>query len=137
MRSSTSSDVPDTAPRRGPGFGDHGQAAVEFTLAVPVVIVLVLGIVQVLVLGLRQAAIEDLARDAARAASVAADPAAAARAHVDRRVGTQPPDVGVSTSADTVTVTITYPDDTSVPVIGAMIGTIELTATSTMPREPP
>ena len=115
---------------------DEGQAAVEFALAIPIVVVLVLGVVQVLVVGSRQLALEHLARTGARAASVAADPSAAARAEIES-VSEQQVSVEVDVSAQTVTVVVRYTDPTSVPVIGHAIGPVELTASVTMAREPP
>ena len=116
---------------------DRGQAAVELAIATPVVIVLVLGIVQVVVVAGRYAAIDHLARNGARAASVAADPHAAATAHIRRSTELEPLDISVRTGPGTVTVTVGYTDPTSVPVIGAAIGAIRLEASATMPREPP
>jgi len=115
---------------------DQGQAAVEFALAIPIVVVLVLGVVQVLVVGSRQIALEQLARTGARAASVAADPSAAARAEI----GSTSQDsvtVEVTVSARMVTVVVRYTDPTSVPMIGYAIGPVELAASVTMAREPP
>lgn len=127
MRSSTRSD------RRL----DGGQAAVEFAIALPVVVVLVLGVIQVVVVGSRQAAVERLARVGARAAAVAADPHAAASHSVDAATTLEPIVVSVRVGADRVTVTVAYDDPTSVPIIGAMIGDVGLRATASMPREPP
>jgi Flp pilus assembly protein TadG len=116
---------------------DHGQAAVEFAIALPIVIVLVLGVIQVVLIGARQAAVERLARVGARAAAVAADPAAAAQRAVDAATGLEPIVVSVDAGSGVVTVTVAYTDPTSVPVVGAAIGEVELTATASMPREPP
>ncbi|MGA1052784.1 MAG: TadE family protein, partial [Ilumatobacteraceae bacterium] len=58
--------------------GDRGQATVEFALVLPVAALLVLGIVQVVAVARDQLTVEYAAREAARAAAVAADPAAAA-----------------------------------------------------------
>ncbi|MGH9132448.1 MAG: TadE/TadG family type IV pilus assembly protein, partial [Ilumatobacteraceae bacterium] len=69
--------------RHRPGLNDAGQAAVEFALCLPLVVVLVLGLVQVAVVARDQLAIEFAAREGARAAAVSAAPAAAARAAVD------------------------------------------------------
>jgi Flp pilus assembly protein TadG len=120
-----------------PDRRDRGQAAVEFALAVPIVVVLVLGVVQVLVVGVRQAAVERLARDGARAASVSAQPHGAARTAVERATGLRPIDVQVSSDRTTVTVTVSYTDPTVVPIVGRAIGDVHLTAEVTMPREPP
>jgi len=119
-------------PRR-----DRGQAAVEFAIVSPAVIVLVLGIVQVVSLAARQAALEQLARAGARAASVAADPGSAASNAVGRGTDLSPLTVDTVTSGSDVTVTVSFTDPTSVPFVGAVIGDVELTASVTMAREPP
>lgn len=119
-------------PRR-----DAGQAAVEFALAVPIVVVLVLGVVQVFVVGARQVALEQLARNGARAASVSADPPSAARAEVARTAGLDGIQVDVEVDAGRVTVTVRYHEATTVPVVGRLIGDVELSARAAMAREPP
>ena len=119
-------------PRR-----DRGQAAVEFALAVPVVVVLLFGVVQVLVIGARQVALEQLARNAARAAGVAADPGAAARAEIAGASRLGDVEVDVEVDADRAVVTVRYTDRTTVPVIGRLIGDVGLSARATMVREPP
>jgi hypothetical protein len=119
-------------PRR-----DRGQAAVEFALAVPIVVVLVLGVVQVFVIGARQVALEQLARNGARAASVAADPASAARAEIARSADLEGLRVDVDTDGRHVIVTVRYTDPTSVAIVGRLLGGVELSARATMQREPP
>ena len=121
----------------GRASADRGQAAVEFALALPIVIVLVLGLVQVVVVAARHLAIEQLARSAARAASVAADPAGAARSEVDRLSTLDQVTVATHVSSDLVTVTVRYRDPTNVPVVGEVLGDVELSASTTMRREPP
>jgi Flp pilus assembly protein TadG len=116
---------------------DTGQAAVEFALAVPIVLVLVLGVVQVLVVGARQVALEQLARNGARAASVAGDPSTAGGRAVTSSSRLDPLEVEVAAGADRVTVTVRYVDPTNVPLIGRVIGDVTLTASATMAREPP
>jgi hypothetical protein len=101
------------------------------------VIVLVLGVVQVVVVAGHHLTVEHLARSGARAASVAADPAGAARSTVDRISPLTPVAVDTAVTAELVTVTVRYEDSTSVPVIGRAIRDVELTASTTMRREPP
>ena len=125
------------AGRRSSPSADRGQAALEFALALPLVMVLVLGVVQVIVVTSHRAAVERLARDGARAASVSADPGGAARAAVERGTRLRPVEVDTATSASSVTVSVRYVDPTSVPVVGAVIGDVALEATATMPLEPP
>ncbi len=117
--------------------GTAGQAAVELALALPVVVVLLLGLLQVALVGRDQLAIELAAREAARAAAVSAEPATAARLAADRVTSLRPLRVAVRAGGDTVTVTVTYASATDVALIGRFIGDVELRATVTMAVEPP
>lgn len=128
MRSSTRSDVVR---------GDRGQAAVEFAIALPAIVVLVLGFVQVVVVVRDQLAVELAARDAARAAAVSASPAAAARRAATATVSLRPLEVDTSSSRDRVTVTVTHRSSTDVALIGAFVGDVEVRASVTMVRDPP
>ena len=116
---------------------DRGQATVEFALALPLVAMLVLGIVQLVVVARDQLAVELAAREGARAAAVAADPASAGSAAAERSVDLTPIEVSVSESDGRVTVTVRYLSATNVPLIGLAIGDVEVAATVTMRREPP
>lgn len=116
---------------------DSGQAAVELALALPVVTVVVLGVIQVLAVVADQLAIELAAREAARAAAVAPDPSGAAGSAARAAVGLAPLGVSTSNRSDRVTVTVSYVNHTDVPLIGRVIGDIELRAEVTMRREPP
>lgn len=128
MRSSTRSD----ADRR-----DRGQAAVEFAIALPAVVVLVLGFVQVVAVVRDQLAVELAARDAARAAAVSASPGAAAQRAAAATVSLRPLRVTASVGRDRVTVTVSHRSTTDVALIGAFIGDVDVTATVTMVRDPP
>lgn len=116
--------------------GESGQAAVEFAIVLPVALVAALGIVQVGLALRNELAVDLAAREGARAAAVTTDMSAAATdaatASVDLPIG-----VTVSSSAQDVTVTVTYVDDTDVAIIGAFIGPITHTASVTMALEPP
>lgn len=115
--------------------GDAGQAAVEFALALPIVVVFTLGLLMVGLAVRNELAVELAAREAARAASVSADPGAA-QAAADRAV-TLPVEVSVVDDGTTVTVTATYTDPGGIAVLGALIGPTTHTATVTMSIEPP
>lgn len=106
-------------------------------LLLPVLVVLLLGMLQVALVGRDQLAIELAAREAARAASVSAQPAAAAGAAARRVTTLQPLGVDVSVGADTVTVTVHHPSATDVALIGHVIDEVDLRATATMVLEPP
>jgi Flp pilus assembly protein TadG len=116
---------------------DRGQAAVELALALPVVVAVTLGLVQVLAVAADQLAVELAAREGARAAAVAADPSAAAANAARAAVPLDPLGVSATTAAGRVTVTVTYTSRTDVPLIGALIGDVELRADVTMAVEPP
>jgi Flp pilus assembly protein TadG len=123
---------PTTGPR-----GERGQAAVELALALPVVVVLLLGMLQVALVGRDQLAIELAAREAARAAAVSADPVAAARLAAERVTSLRPLQVAVSAGPAAVSVTVTYASATDVALIGHVIGDVELRSSVTMAVEPP
>ena len=114
---------------------DRGQAAVEFAVALPIVVIAMLAIAQVGVAVRNEVAVELAAREGARAAAVSADPAAAGAAA--RRAVDLPMDVAVTADATTVTVTVTYVDPTDIAIIGAAIGPVTHTASATMAIEPP
>lgn len=62
-----------------------GQAAVEFALVLPLFVICTFVVIMTTLFGLRSLTLAGLARDAARAASVAEDPCAAATAVVGSR----------------------------------------------------
>jgi hypothetical protein len=101
------------------------------------VVVLLLGMLQVALVGRDQLALELAAREGARAAAVAADPAGAARAAADRVTTLRPLAVDVSISTATVTVTVRHRSVTDVALIGRLISDVDLDATATMALEPP
>lgn len=116
---------------------DRGQATVEFALALPLLALLVLGIVQLVLVVRDQLAVELAAREGARAASVAADPGTAASTAASAAIGLDPVHVAVVHTGDRVTVTVRHRSATDVPLIGAAIGDVEVSATVTMRRDPP
>lgn len=113
-----------------------GQAAVEFALVVPVVLVMAFGLVVVGIAVRNELAVELAAREGARAAVVSASPAAAAAGAATRAVD-MPIDVATISDATTVTVTVTYVDPVDVAILGALIGPVTHTASVTMAIEPP
>jgi Flp pilus assembly protein TadG len=116
---------------------DRGQATVEFAAALPLVVVVVLGIVQLVVVARDQLAVEVAARDAARAASVAATPAGAASQAAQRAITLRPLEVRTVAGTARVTVTVSATSTTDVPLIGAVIPDVTVSATVTMLRDPP
>lgn len=116
---------------------DRGQAAVEFAIALPLVVVLVLGVVQVVVVVGDQISVELAARAGARAASVAAAPDTAARTAARQATGLTPLSVMTTSTAERVVVAVSFTRRNRLPVLGLVIGDVEVSASVTMAREPP
>jgi Flp pilus assembly protein TadG len=132
MRSPASSEPGETARNR-----DRGQAAVELALCLPLLCIFLLGIVQLVVIVRDQLAVQLAAREAARAAAVAAASDAAAEAAADRAVTLRPLNIATDSSNATVTVTVSHVTPTDLPLIGALLPDVTITATATMAMEPP
>ena len=120
--------------RTARGRLDSGQAAVELALALPLVMVILLGAVQVALVARDQIGVVHAAREAARAAAVGADPqgdgseAALDATTLDRTRMT----VGVTESGGRVRVEVAYTAPTDVPLIGGLLADVKLTATAVM-----
>ncbi len=127
----------DPGGNNTPGrINDDGQAAVEFAVALPLIVIVMLAIAQVGGSIRNEIAVELAAREGARAAAVSADSSGSASAAARRAVAL-PMDVSVSSNGTTVSVTVTYVDPTDIAIIGAAIGPVTHTATATMAIEPP
>jgi Flp pilus assembly protein TadG len=124
------------APAASPPASENGQATVEFALALPVVVIVILGLTQIGVAIRNELAVELAAREGARAATVSGTPAAAA-AGAARRAVDLPIEVQTAVSGSVVAVTVTYVDGTDVPIIGGLLGPITHRATVSMALEPP
>lgn len=116
--------------------GERGQAAVELALGLPLLAVLALALLQVAFVVRDQVLLTHAAREAAREAAVSADPAAARRAALhgadlegDRLVV----EVGArGRPGSRVLVVLRYPAPTRVPLVGAVVGDVQLTAKAAM-----
>lgn len=128
--------MPRVHGRAGDGDVDGGQATVELALALPMVCVLLFALVQVAVVGRDQLAVQLAAREAARAAAVSADVSSGVAA-AERAVALRPLSVQISERDGVVTAVVSYTDPTDVPLVGALIPAVELTASVTMSLEPP
>lgn len=117
--------------------GDRGQSTVELALALPLVCLLLCAIVQVAVVGRDQLAVQVAAREAARAAAVSADATGAGTAAALRAVALRPLVVSVREANGIVTATVRYTDRTDVPLIGAFLPDVTLSASVSMQVEPP
>lgn len=109
----------------------RGQATVEFALVAPLFLACTLALVGTAVVCVRVVAQHDLARRAARAASVADDPCAAARASLpdDHRLRCTVHDDGM--------VVVAVSSRVTVPVVGRAVTRVLPWTEVTMLREPP
>jgi len=118
--------------RRHPG----GQATVEAALVLPFVAMLLLAVVQVGMVVRAQVLVTHAAREAARAAAVDPDPAAA-RAAAERAAQLDPDRLTVDVTGragpgSRLTVRVRYAAATDVPVVGSLLGDVHLEGTATM-----
>ena len=114
----------------------HGQATVEVALALPVVVMALLLVVQVGIVVRDQVLAVHAAREGARAAAVDARPGVAQQAAVSGS-GLDPARLTVTTGGrgppgSQVRVQVAYRSATDVPLVGALIGDVELSAATTM-----
>lgn len=124
-------------PRSSEGRrGDRGQAAVELALVLPLVIALALILCQVALVVRDQVLVVHAAREAGRAAAVDADPGAARQAALASGSldgGRLAVDVaGRGEVGSRVRVTIRYRSATSLPLVGPMVGDVELSGSATV-----
>lgn len=116
---------------------DRGQATIELALCLPLLCTLLLGVVQVAVVVRDELAVQLAAREAARAAAVSSDTVGAGIAAAIASVALRPIQVGITTSAGTVTASVSYVNHTDVPLIGLLLPDVTVRATATMQLEPP
>lgn len=95
-----------------------------------------LGLLQVGVVVRDQLALGLAAREGARAAAVSADAGSAARAAVDRVLPAGSAAVRTSAGDTMVTVEVRSAVSVALPVVGALVGGRELSATATMALDP-
>lgn len=115
---------------------EGGQATVEAALVLPLVASLLLVVVQIGLVVRAQVLVTHVAREAARTAAVDADPAAARRAAVAATT-LDPSRLSVTVSGrggrgSRVTVRVAYREPTDVPLIGSLLGDVDLRAQATM-----
>ncbi len=115
------------------GREDAGQAAVELVLVLPLVIVVALAALQVAVVARDQVLVVHAAREGARQAAVSPDDVAvrdvatgATALHRSRLA------IRTQRGSGPVSVTVTYEAPTTVPLVGALVGDVELEGTVTM-----
>ncbi len=121
--------------------GDDGQATVELALCLPLLALVCAGLVEASLLALDQVRVWHAAREAARAAAVEPDPAAAreaaGRAGLDRLEVTVEPAPEERAPGRPATVSLAYRYDARVPLLGAAFETVVLRATATTRIERP
>jgi len=116
--------------------GDQGQAAVELALVLPLVVALALILCQVALVVRDQVLVVHAAREAGRAAAVDADPGAARQA----ALASGPLDgarldvdvAGRGEAGSRVRVTVRYRSATDLPLVGSMVGDVDLSGTATL-----
>jgi len=118
------------------GHGGEGQAAVELALALPLVALLLLTVVQLGLLVRDQILVVHAAREGARQAAVDGAPDAARRAAASAS-GLPAGGMAVSSSGrggpgSRVRVEVRYRAPTDVPLVGAALGDVTLSASATM-----
>jgi Flp pilus assembly protein TadG len=124
-----------------PGDPQRGQSTVELALLLPVVVVLLLAVLQVGLVARDVVLVTHAAREAARAAATDPQPGAARRAALDAS-GLPEDGMQVAVSprrapGSRVRVTVTYRARSSVPLVGALVGSRTLQASATMRVEGP
>lgn len=121
-----------SGPRPGGPAVETAQASVELALALPIITLLALLLVQVSLLGRDQLAVVHAAREAARAASVDPDPAAAREAAHRVLPGARVDTGGRPAPGRPLTATVTYRSPTDVPVVGRLLPDPVLSARAVM-----
>ena len=114
----------------------RGQATVELALVLPVVALLALSVAQVGLIGVDAVLVHHAAREAARAAAVEPSVATAQAAAVGA-AGLEGDRLHVALSGgtaagDSLTVAVTYVSGTNVPLVGRLIGDVDLSAEVTI-----
>lgn len=115
---------------------ERGQATVELALVLPLVVLFALIVVQAALVANARLLVSHAAREGARAAAV--DPSQATAASAARgSLGVTGDRLAVSMSGGTsegelITVTVVYSVPTNVPLVGQLIGDVDVEASVTM-----
>ena len=114
----------------------RGQATVETALLLPVIALVLLSVIQIGLVVHARVMVTHAAREGVRAAAVHGDDADV-RAAVIASGGLAPDRLSISNLASSgrVTVIVRYDAPTNVPLIGPLIGDVELVGQATMRRE--
>jgi Flp pilus assembly protein TadG len=121
--------------RRGEAIergGSQGQATVEFAFLLPLLVLAALAVIQVGLVVRDQMGVVHAAREAARAASVDPDPAAAVRA-ARRSLPGADVDVGARPAVgEAIRVTVRYRSVTDLPLVGVLFPDPDLRSSASM-----
>lgn len=126
--------IPATGVRRPPG--ERGQATVEAALLLPIVALALLAVIQVGLVVHARVMVTHATREGARVAAVGGSHADVVEAVVAS--GGLPPQrlsVDVSTDGGRSTVVVRYRAPTDVPIVGALVGEVEMEGVATMRSE--
>jgi Flp pilus assembly protein TadG len=117
--------------------GDDGQGAVEVALALPVLVMLMLGVVQVVLVARDQLAVVHAARESARAAAVVGGTTAGAQTAGRSATALDPARLDITVAGgEVVKATVRYRSPTDVPLVGRLLPDVLVSATAVMQREP-
>ncbi|MGK2957123.1 MAG: TadE family type IV pilus minor pilin [Acidimicrobiales bacterium] len=121
----------------GRGKGDEGQAAVELALILPFLAMLALVLLQVTVVVRDQVLVTHAAREGAREAAVDSASSAPRRGAASASPSLDNDRLNVNSSGrgrpgSRVRVEVTYASPTKLPLVGQLIGDIQLRGTATM-----
>ena len=108
----------------------------ELALALPVLVMLLLAAVQVTLVVRDQLAVVHAAREAARAAAVSTDASGDGASAARQAVALDDLDVSIAAGGTQVRATVRHVVHTDVPLIGALIPDVDVSATATMRVEP-
>ncbi|MEZ5340784.1 MAG: pilus assembly protein [Acidimicrobiales bacterium] len=115
---------------------ERGQATVELALVLPLIVVFLLAVVQVALVANARLLVSHAAREGARAAAV--HPTSAVAAEAARGSLGVPASrltvalAGGTAEGDQLAVTVIYRVPTNVPLVGMLVGDIDVSATVTM-----
>lgn len=117
--------------RCGPGRRANGQSTAELAMLFPIVILVVLTVVQVGLVSRDYVALHHAAREAARQVAVEPSPAAAVAAARGASPVLVPDRLAVALSGnrlsgELLTVEVDYRSPTLVPVVGRLVGDVEM-----------
>ena len=120
---------------------EGGQATVELAFCLPLLALVFAGLVETAMLGMDQVRVWHAAREGARAAAVEPDPSAArdaaGRAGLDGLEVAVEPEPGARAPGRPATVSVEYPYDSRVPLVGAAFESVVLSAQATTRIERP